>query len=162
MKQIQTTYIVNPQTKILIPARTIEYQTIACEPNRQLYIAQTPLEIIKHSCDKHWSSYEGRRTIVMKRMGFKQKVPIPISLKHNLLLFPTHSPRHHDAAWLAITHIKRVLQISTQPHQTRIFFKRGTYIDINVSLHTMKTQIARTAACFTHIQWQQNETLSPV
>src|SRR5690625_6073800 len=93
---IKTRYTIIEETNALLPAKQIDYNAIVIERSRILYIKQTPLQIIQTSCQKYWSTYEGRRDAVVNQMNFKQKVPIPISIHKAIYLFPTHSPNHLD------------------------------------------------------------------
>src|SRR5690625_7871127 len=107
MSIIQSEYTIIRKTHALFQAKYFEYDTIVIEQERKLYIRQTPLQIIRASCQKYWSTYEGRRDAVVNQMNFKQKVPIPVSIDKTIYLFPTHSPNHLDNSWIAFEHVAR-------------------------------------------------------
>lgn len=140
MKQIQSTYTITNNTLALLPARKIEYNTIVLEQNQQLYIEQTPLEIIKASCKAYWSNYEGRRRTTIKHTGFKQKTPIPISKLNQIIAFPTHSPLHHDCSWIIY---RPHLQIIPHPEKTILSIGYEQSIHLDVSIHSLQKQIER-------------------
>jgi len=143
---IKTRYTIIEETNALLPAKQIDYNTIVIERSRILYIKQTPLQIIQTSCQKYWSTYEGRRDAVVNQMNFKQKVPIPISIHKAIYLFPTHSPNHLDNSWIAYEHVARFdkKQSPGQPEQTLVTFKNGYTLTLDVSVHTFEKQWQRT------------------
>jgi len=146
MSIIQSEYTIIRKTHALFSAKHFEYDTIVIERERKLYIRQTPLQIIKASCQNYWSTYEGRRDAVVTLMNFKQKVPIPVSIHKAIYLFPTHSPNHLDNSWIAFEHVARFdkKQNSGQPEQTLVTFKNGYKKTLDVSVHTFETQWQRT------------------
>src|SRR5690625_1224879 len=146
MSIIQSEYTIIRRTHGLFQAKHFEYDTIVIERERKLYIRQTPLQIIKSSCQKYWSTYEGRRDAVVALMNFKQKVPIPISIHKAIYLFPTHSPNHLDNSWIAYEHVARFdkLQYPSQPEQTLVTFKNGYTETLDVTVHTFEKQWQRT------------------
>src|SRR5699024_12209027 len=91
MKQIESKYIINKETVAILPAKQIEYHAVVTEGNQTVFVRQTPLELVKAACLANWCTYEGRRQAVMHHTGFKQKVPIPISINHEIFAFPTHA-----------------------------------------------------------------------
>src|SRR5699024_1359081 len=146
MPIIQSEYTNIRKTHALFPAKHFEYDTIVIERERKLYIRQTPLQIIKSSCQKYWSTYEGRRDAVVNQMNFKQKVPIPVSIDKTIYLFPTHSPNHLDNSWIAYEHVARFDKKRNpgQPEQTLVTFKNGYTKTLDVSVHTFESQWQRT------------------
>jgi len=72
---MQSKYTTIRETLALFPAKHFEYDTIVIERERKLYIRQTPLQIIKASCQNYWSTYEGRRdAVVALRMSNKKGI----------------------------------------------------------------------------------------
>src|SRR5690625_1608023 len=143
---IKTRYTIIKETNALLPAKQIDYDTIVIERSRILYIKQTPFQIIQTSCQKYWSTYEGRRDAVVALMNFKQKVPIPVSIHNAIYLFPTHSPNHRDNSWIAFEHVAHFDKKKNpgQPEQTLVTFKNGYTKTLDVSVHTFETQWQRT------------------
>src|SRR5699024_6731442 len=146
MSIIQSEYTIIRKTHALFPAKHFEYDTIVIERERKLYIRQTPLQIIKDSCQKYCSTYEGRRDAVVALMNFKQKVQIPVSIHKSIYLFPTHPPNHLDNSWIAYEHVARFdkKQSPGQPEQTIVTFKHGYTLTLDVSVHTFEKQWQRT------------------
>lgn len=144
---ILPSYTLHKNTFALLPAKAIDYDTIVLEKNNFLYIQQTPLQIIKNSCYKYGTTYEGRRKAVNYHTNFYQKIPLPISIKKRLYLFPTHSPKHLNNCWLSYMNISSAQYIkdaSFKQPQTILQFKDGQTLKLNVSEHIMQTQMERT------------------
>src|SRR5690625_7833137 len=97
MKNIISTYKINSHTQALLPAKSINYQTIVIEENKILYVRQTPLEIIRQGCVDDWSDYVSRRNAVMHHTSFIQRLPIPVNISKAIYFFPTHSHGHKIA-----------------------------------------------------------------
>lgn len=160
MTTIQATYIINRNTYALRPAKAIHYDTIVIEKNKVIYVQQTPMMIIDHSC-RHLacSTYEGRRRAVMSLTNFYQKVPIPISIQQQIYFFPTHSSKHIDNCWLSFSSIQHVhLQTAFKHPETFIQFQDGQSLTINVSKHTLQTQVDRTFQVMYQMETNQTNT----
>lgn len=141
MKNIQPTYCINEHTCALIPAKSIHYDTIVIERNATLHIRQTPLQIIDNSCQREWTTYEGRKAAVMMHTNFRQKIPLPINIHKQIHIFPTHSPTHIDNCWIVFQNIiaTHYLTDNTTQHPQTIFqFKGGQSLAMNISKHILK------------------------
>ena len=114
-------YKINDKTMALAPAKEIEYDTIVYETDRKFYIKQTAIQLIHQACLNHWSTYEGRRKAVMHQTGYKEKVPIPIHLKKEIIAFPTHAIKHFDCCWLFYHHVFHYESINDHPEFTSIY-----------------------------------------
>jgi len=151
MKNIISTYKINSHTQALLPAKSINYQTIVIEENKILYVRQTPLEIIRQGCVDDWSDYVSRRNAVMHHTSFIQRLPIPVNIRKAFYFFPTHSPGHSDNCWIAYQHIliidKPLEDQAGNPAQSVIYFKNNQKLFLVVSLHTLEKQIQRTFQC---------------
>src|SRR5690625_3405510 len=102
MKKIISTYKINSHTQALLPAKSINYQTIVIEEGKKIYVRQTPLEIIRQGCADDWSDYDSRRNAVMQHTNFIQRLPIPVNIRKAFYFFPTHSPKHSNNCWIEI------------------------------------------------------------
>ncbi len=144
---IQQQYIVTNKTCAILPAKEINHQAIVLEEHTTIKVAQTPLEIIKHSCTHYWADYEGRRASVIKNLAYKQKTPIPVSVKHKLCFLPTHSPTHMNNCWINRAHVNRWGRIQkderTNEKQTEILFNNWHRLELGISIHTLQQQIER-------------------
>lgn len=141
--RIKNSYITNKSTVAIIPAKQIDFDSIVIEKSRKFYVRQTPLEIIKASCLEYWSNYEGRRNAVIHHTGFKEKVPIPINLREEMVAFPTHAIKHFDCSWLLYNHILQLERVKDDSTKTLITFTNGKTLLLNVSEKSIETQLLR-------------------
>lgn len=149
MKENKMTYIITPATLALLPARSIHYGTIAIEGQQCRFLSQTPLDIIKASCDADWSAYDIRRQQVIRHTGFKQKTPIPTNIQQHIIAFPTHSPHHLDCSWIISTPHLHILQ---HPDKTLLQINNIQTLALNVSKHSLQQQINRAFDLYVYLQ----------
>ncbi|MCM3742114.1 competence protein ComK [Oceanobacillus luteolus] len=157
MNVILSDYHINQQTVALLPAYTLEYDTIVLEQDQKIHVKKPALHLIKEACLTYGSSYEGRRESVMHQTGVKRKVPIPISIYWNLYAFPTHSPTDYNCAWLFHRHIYSIHPSSDS--KTTILFNNNECITVDVSPFTIQNQIKRTELC--QLTFSNGETEIP-
>jgi len=143
---IENTYNIHPETIAIIPAYNMDYDSIVMETNATYYVHRTPLEIVQEACWHDWTTYDGRRKAVARRMGFQQKTPIPINWQKDIYFFPTHSPKHMDNHWISLKHVVH-FEKNTHKNSISIFLTNNQTIEVNMSLHTLEKQIQRTRAC---------------
>lgn len=139
--EVLNKYIVSTETSALLPAKSIDFQTIVLENNRKLYVRRTPFEIIKDSCLQNWSTYEGRKQATIHRTGFKEKVPIPINPLDAIIALPTHGLRHHNCSWIMLEHIFDYRPIDK--NRVKIIFHNKQTIEIDLSYNALDNQYKR-------------------
>lgn len=147
MKDILSHYSIHPNTMALLPSNHLDYDTIVKEPDRDIYVKQKPLELIKQACLERFATYEGVREAVQHNTGFKRKVPIPINLHLNLYFFPTHATNHFDCCWISYYHVLRIERHRTNQSSSTILFKSGERLNLDVSPYVLKKQMERTLMC---------------
>lgn len=160
MKPIQKEYIIDEQVLSLEPAYNIDYQTIVTTTTGKVYVNQTPLEIIKGSCLRDFTSYESRRYAVMNETGFKNKVPIPVNITHGIYALPTSSPSNSDCVWIFFKHIERVEELnssatSNKAFRSKVRFLNGDKLLLAVSQKSVQNQIYKAAICKNIIESKQ-------
>lgn len=78
---------------------------------------------------------------------YTQKTPIPISTQNGLYFFPTHAPKHIATSWINIKQVdwwdKVVKKDRNHIEQTEVIFKNGYQRTLDISMHTLNTQIER-------------------
>src|SRR5690625_3043982 len=151
-------YLIHEHTMALIPAKSIEYDTVVIEQNRKIHVRQTPLEIIKAACYNEWYTYDGRRRAVSHHTNFQKKIPIPINARKGIFFFPTYSPLRFDNIWLSYRHISRTIVISQKPAKSKIIFCNGIELTMNVSVHILMRQMERTFECM----WRMGEGVGSI
>src|SRR5699024_10146475 len=130
---------ISTNTLAILPAKEIEYDSDVLESDATYNVKKTPLQLIKIAClDVGWSTFNGRREAVTHHTGFKQKVPIPISLNPPIFTFPTHAINSHDCAWIFSDHILRINK--HRANQSTIHFKNGRTITLDISYHILNSQ----------------------
>ena len=143
MQKISKEIQISNNTLAILPAKEIEFQSYVLENDATYNIKKTPLQIIKAACiNTDWSTFDGRREAVTYHTGFKQKVPIPISIKYAIYAFPTHAINSHYCAWIFPRHILRINKHGT--NQSTIQFKNGRTIILDISYHILNNQLQRT------------------
>lgn len=103
-KNILDHYIANKNTRLIIPALHMEYESIVLEKENVYCVRQSPLNIIKATCEEDWTTYEGRKNIIAKRLNLPHKTPMMVSQKDKIFAYPTLSPKKYNCSW-AFLHI---------------------------------------------------------
>lgn len=147
MKDILSHYSIHPNTMALLPSNHLDYDTIVKEPDRDIYVKQKPIELIKQACLDRFATYEGVREAVQHNTGFKRKIPIPINPYLNLYFFPTHATNHIDCCWISYYHVLRIEKHHTYHPSSNIIFKNGENLFLDVSPYILKKQMDRTLVC---------------
>lgn len=140
-------YSIHSNTMALLPANRMNYYTIVKEPDREIYVKQTPIELIREACLERFTTYDGVREAVQHNTGFKRKVPIPINPHLNLYFFPTHATNHFDCCWISYYHVLRIVKSLTNHPSSTILFKSGESLHLGVSPYVLKKQMERTLEC---------------
>jgi len=150
MIKILPHYSIHSNTMALLPTNHVNYQTIVKEPNRHIYVKQTPFQLIKQACLERFTTYEGIREAVQHHTGFQRKVPIPISPHSNIYFFPTHAINHSDCCWVSYHHVLRIKKYHkdhpNDPSST-ILFKNGKILHLHLSPFVLNKQMERTLEC---------------
>lgn len=150
MQHILTHYKINERTLALLPAKHMNYATIAYEHNKQYFVQQTPIQLVKAACLDHGSTYQGRREAVMYHTGYKRKVPIPISTSREIYTFPTSKSTEFECIWVFPTYIQSVIHHpapKTHSAQSIVQFKNGLQLPLDISSYIIHKQMERTSAC---------------
>ena len=144
-KNKQTTYEVSPLTMAIVAIETAEgaIETQVYETDATYLVRQTPLKLIDYACRFFGSSLRGRLDGTRDVCGVTHKAPISVNPTNGMYFFPTTSPQNKNCSWIAHSHIDFIKEAEFQ--QTKIFFKNGESIIVDVSYGSMMNQIQRTA-----------------
>lgn len=145
MNTILPTFTANKETLAILPSKQIEFSSIVLQMNKTFHVAQTPMEIIKESCVKYNSTYEGRRKAIISNTYFRRKIPIPICDRNGIYTFPTHATNHIDCCWFFYDNIARFYKhTNTDNKKVIIHFKNEVSKELDISMHIFEKQMART------------------
>jgi competence protein ComK len=149
VKPFLSHYKINERTLALIPARQMDYATIAYEHNKQYFVKETPIQLVKTACLEYGSTYQGRRDAVVYHTGYKRKVPIPISISKIIYSFPTHAPTDFECIWIFPSHVQSVIHHPTPKKKPKsiVQFKNGQQLQLNISSYMINKQMERTSVC---------------
>lgn len=135
------TYIANENTYMLLPTRTYNSYSIALEKEAIYYVKQTPLEIIKHSCEKlDWVTYEGRKLIIADTLNLPYHTPMMLSQGKEIFAFPTMSPLHQECCWI-FQHAD--IDIGKAFNKAALFINWEKKIHLDISYHTLQVQFGK-------------------
>ncbi|WP_156288824.1 competence protein ComK [Oceanobacillus salinisoli] len=113
------------------------------EEDEEFLVDQTPQQVINFACKFFGSSLKGRQEGTRNICGFSSKIPISIDPSSGMYFFPTTSPKNSKCSWIAHSHIGKLSKMRNQ--KTKIIFKNGKTLTLDVSFRTMLNQLQRTA-----------------
>ena len=131
-------YEINKNTLAIIPIN--ENKSKIYEKNRNFYIYENSMQIIKNSCGFFGSSYDGRVKGTQSMVKIKSKVPIIIEEFNEIIFFPTSSPRINNCCWINYNHVDKYIELD---NNTLIFFKDGSSIELPISVNIIDNQMTR-------------------
>ena len=132
-------YEINDDTLAIVP--TDIWNSIVLEDECSYNIKMKPLDIVDYSCKYFGSSYEGRKTGAGDILNSGYKLPIMVEETKNLIFFPTMSPLDDECSWISLKSISNYYKISND--KTRVEFKNGKSITLNVSFNSFNNQVMR-------------------
>ncbi|RCW69697.1 competence protein ComK [Saliterribacillus persicus] len=100
-------------------------------------------QILDTTCRFFGSSLQGRLDGTKMITGITHKPPVVINGACGMYFFPVASPLHPDCIWIAHSHIDRLERL--EHRSTRILFKNGRFLELEVSYPSLVNQLHRTA-----------------
>ena len=143
---LEETYTINTETLALIPSINKKYETVVIENDKILFVKQTPLEIIEHTLYQQWTTYEGRRKVVMHYTSYQRRVPIPIDIINHIVAIPTHTERDENCKWIIYSQIANFFTGSND-EETIIVFKNDQHMKLDISSINLRKQCDRAMTC---------------
>ncbi|SES76008.1 competence protein ComK [Salinibacillus kushneri] len=143
-------YSICERTMMIKPIDHPDFYSIVFEPNHKIYVKKPPFEMIQQACIDNGETYNNNRQTVIYHTGYKQKVPIHISISRKIYTFPTHSPKHIDCEWIFYRHVKNIQPILSSEntlYNSMITFKNNLTQKLRESDFTLKRQMNRTSTC---------------
>lgn len=139
------TYEVTPLTIAILVHRDETGKTYAkiLEEKEELIVSQAPTKVIDYACKFFGSSLKGRQEGTRDVCGITHKAPVSIDPASGMYFFPTTSPSNAHCSWIAHSHIDQVNKADNKC--TKITFKSGKTIKVDISFGSVLNQIQRTA-----------------
>lgn len=137
MKKLDSYYI-NRATCAIIPIEKDVSQIY--EINDSYIVEKSVKKIVEESCRYYGCTYKGRVDGSKKILNMTYKLPIVIEEFHNLVFFPTSSPRFGSCIWLSLNNIVNYEKIL---NGSRIIFQNKREIVFEISYYSLENQIFR-------------------
>lgn len=131
-------YEISLSTIAIIPVDKKKSKII--EEDDNYIVEKSTTEIINHSCKYFGSSYEGRHDGTKSLLGISYKSPIIIEETNEIIFFPTSSPRYDNCCWISLKHVDKY---EKENRSTKIVFKNGFSLLLNISFGSFQNQILR-------------------
>ena len=94
-------------TKALLPVFDNGYlYTKLYDEDTSYIVKNSPLNILKDSIIGYGSDYQGAKNSSKSYLGGSYSLPLQISGQHRIYMFPTHTCRDSECAWIALDHYK--------------------------------------------------------
>lgn len=114
--------------------------SVVLEDDQLLLIPQHIKQVLDSLCLMQGSDMQGRLTFFSKVQKIRKKVPLLISEKHEVIVFPIHHQRSKQQLWIAYQPIKYV---SAVDNVSSVVFKDGTILEVSLSTRNIKRQMVR-------------------
>ena len=145
-------YFINKSTCAIIPIDSGSCEVI--ELNNSYKVSKSAKEVIDSSCRYFGSSYQGRFDGSKRILNMNYKLPIIIEEFHNLIFFPTSSPRGGQCIWLSLNNLSVYEKLD---NGSRIVFKDDRKLDLDISYYSLENQIFRATMLESLIRKRINE-----
>lgn len=145
---INEQYEIKKTTLAVMRCHHVEYQTLILDEEGEFLTSKSPERLFEEACLKHGSSYEGRKQAVVHMLKYWKRTPFAISPFHGIYVFPTASPRDFDCVWLFSQRILCFIPHPANDEHSVVKFRNGQELVVKVRANFLKSQYARTGACF--------------
>lgn len=131
-------YEISSETLAIIPIENFCSKVI--EKDNTIIVNKTPMQIIEDSCSFFGSCYSGRTKGTKKLIGVSHKAPIIIEESHEIIFFPTSSPRLYECCWVSLKNIEKYKK---QDNNAIVMFNNGYILEIDMSYGSLDNQVLR-------------------
>ncbi|MEQ6389933.1 competence protein ComK [Bacillaceae bacterium S4-13-58] len=139
-----TDYEVTPYTYAVLPFNTADVTgSLVVEKGKYLFIDKKPKVLMERACKFFGSSIQGRVQGTRQISGMTHKVPIAVDPHSGMFFFPTNSPTNPKCAWIAHSHISKIITISEK--ESELLFVTGEKVHVFISPGSLRNQVHRTA-----------------
>lgn len=129
-------YEINDKTLAIIPFS--KTKSVVYEGNDCFILDKSVDKIMEQSCRYYGSTMEGRQRGASALTGITYKVPVIITEEHDIIFFPTTSPRLKECAWISLNNIKRYYE---KNNKLLLEFLNKEIIELSISKNVLKNQI---------------------
>lgn len=98
-------------------------------------------KVLELLCIQYGSTLHGRTTFFSNALQVYRKIPVLISEKYEIMIFPLFGYRNKESMWLCFNAIKKVS--NEEDLTTKITFKNNTCIQVGMNYRSIKTQMRR-------------------
>lgn len=131
-------YEISRNTLAIVPIDSCKSQVI--EEDANFIINKNATKIVDDSCKFFGSSLDGRHEGTKNLIGVNYKAPIIVEETSEMIFFPTNSPRIIECTWISLNNLENY---SRNNGKTKVCFKNGKSIDIDVSYSSLENQVLR-------------------
>lgn len=138
-------YIINQDVEALFPC--LDENGFLCTKiilkEDIVYVRQSPFKIVQASSLEYGSDAFGRWKAAKNILQAKQKVPLPLSMLHDLVMIPLHSPHNPDCIWLSYSQVYYMETIDEK--SSVVHFKSGNKLELPFKKETIEEKVHRAA-----------------
>jgi len=158
---LEEIYTVNENTIAFIPSYdgVGGFKTTILEIDGFKECHLNPVELVDQNLRFFGSSLKGASEGTRYILGEGNMYPVIMNLKHQLVWFPSISPKKNDCVWLALNHIKSYKQNKNQ--STKIIFTNGSSLNIDVSYSAFDKRMNRAYALKFRLEYRSSFLLIP-
>lgn len=151
MKYKDVDYEINMSTLLLegIDSKSC----IIYEDDKQRLIESNIGTVINNCCRNFGSTMDGRIKGCSSLTGIRYKCPIVVSERQKIVMFPTLSYADKTTSWIAL---ENVLRIEPCENKSKIIFKNGKKIILDISPFTINNQYTKALKVY-HAMFSKND-----
>lgn len=134
-------YVVDNELLCFTQSSKNQDELVIIDKEKKFTIKGNCFRFLKKCCFCYGHSYNIQRQFVIDHFNYYIKTPIILSEYNGIILFPTASPNSRKCIWIAYNNIDRYVEIDDK--HTKIYFKGGKVLKINVSFSIIDNQITK-------------------
>ncbi|WAA13462.1 competence protein ComK [Fervidibacillus halotolerans] len=146
---LENQLIITEFTYAIQPVFEGEYQSIIYSEHGLFYSQKKPLTLIKDACDASFSTFEERRRMIIREFRYNFRVPIPVSLEHDIFAFPTEAIQSPFCEWYFVNNIVNIIPAKGG---SKVIFLNGSSVTTSIPVHLLIKQLERASRCMTALK----------
>ncbi|MCQ6281598.1 competence protein ComK [Bacillus sp. EB600] len=139
--EIRINYLINAKTVVFkgVYYKNGELITVVVEGDDKFLVAQSPVQIIKHSLLSYGSDFNGALNSSKELLGTKINLhPIMVSGTLDLWIFPTKSYKEQYCIWFVLNQIQGTERLGVK--QTKVSLSYGHSIELQMKEISFKNK----------------------